>query len=174
LLKTFWYNVNFPFLDSDVSRTTPYWVFIPERVRFSRVCINVKDVNKPPSLHNRIAFKIPQIKENAFAGFIADIKRWNGLFFNFLEYFTESLHKKIQLNLRSFLGRNVTIKSFIKADELHQWNENLIMFVNKKIHLQFKITIATTWRYFSSILYQDIIYKLKKIKGNIYLSITST
>ena len=35
----------FPFLDGDVPRSPSYGVYIPQRIRFARVCSNVDDFN---------------------------------------------------------------------------------------------------------------------------------
>ena len=37
--------VNFPFLDGDVPRFPSYGVYIPQLIRFPRVCSNVEDFN---------------------------------------------------------------------------------------------------------------------------------
>ena len=37
--------VNFPFLDGDVPRSPSYGVYIPQLIRFARVCSNVEDFN---------------------------------------------------------------------------------------------------------------------------------
>ena len=38
-------NVNFPFLDGDVSRRPSYGVYISQLIRFARVCHHVTDFN---------------------------------------------------------------------------------------------------------------------------------
>ena len=39
------YIVNFPFLDGDVPRRPSYGVYIPQLIRFARVCSHVDDFN---------------------------------------------------------------------------------------------------------------------------------
>ena len=39
--------MNIPFLDGDVSRSTPYGVYISQPIRFARVSSHVDDFNTP-------------------------------------------------------------------------------------------------------------------------------